>query len=69
MRECFGWEWIVESWLVKEAESGNLSRNLRNTLFPDKPPATENLSIAVAGSRFAPSTAAMRVAEDGPESA
>ncbi len=69
MRECFGWEWIVESWLVKEAESGNLSRNLRNTLFPDKPPDTENLSIAVAGSRFAPSTAAMRVAEDGPESA
>lgn len=69
MRECFGWEWIVESWLFKEAQSGNLSRDLGKTLFPDKPSETQNLSTAVAGSRFALSTATMRVAEDGPESA
>lgn len=34
MKECYGWEWIVESWLVREAESGNLSPQLRATLFP-----------------------------------
>jgi AraC-like DNA-binding protein len=69
MRECFGWEWIVESWLFKEAESGSLSRDLRKTLFPDNTPDTENLSTAVAGSRFGISTATMRVAEDAPEPA
>jgi AraC-like DNA-binding protein len=25
MKECFGWDWIVESWLLKEAQAGNLS--------------------------------------------
>jgi len=69
MRECFGWEWIVESWLFREAESGGLSRDLRTTLFPKNTPETENLSKAVAGSRFPTSAASMRVAEDAPDSA
>ena len=69
MRHCFGWEWIVEAWLFKEAKAGNLSRDLEKTLFPDQPPAAENLSTAVAGSRFPIATATMRVAEDGPETA
>jgi len=34
MRECFGWEWIVESWLHQEALEGNLSSDLRRRLFP-----------------------------------
>jgi len=34
MRECFGWEWIVESWLRQEALEGYLSPNLRKELFP-----------------------------------
>jgi AraC-like DNA-binding protein len=34
MRTCFGWEWIVESWLHLEAKEGNLSPALRRHLFP-----------------------------------
>ncbi len=35
MRTCFGWEWIVEAWLRKEAAQGNLSPFLQRSLFPD----------------------------------
>lgn len=48
MSECYGWEWIVESWLFTEAESGSLSSRLKTTLFPDR----------------AEGAGAMRVAED-----
>ena len=34
MRECFGWEWIVESWLHQEAMEGNISQSLQRHLFP-----------------------------------
>lgn len=34
MRECFGWEWIVESWLNQEGRDGNLSPTLQRHLFP-----------------------------------
>jgi len=34
MRECFGWEWIVESWLRQEALEEYLSPDLRRALFP-----------------------------------
>ncbi|NNM03843.1 MAG: hypothetical protein HKO65_01970 [Gemmatimonadetes bacterium] len=37
MKSCFGWEWIVESWLFKEARDGNLSPKLRSSLFPALP--------------------------------
>ena len=69
MRECFGWEWIVESWLFKEAQSGNLSPTLKNSLFPKTAQNLENSSTAVVGSRFVISTPMMRVAEDGSDSA
>ncbi|MCJ7629183.1 MAG: AraC family transcriptional regulator [Longimicrobiales bacterium] len=69
MRECFGWEWIVESWLFTEAQSGSLSRTLKNQLFPDTGSDAESLVTAVAGSRLPTPAGAMRVAEDGPESA
>ncbi|MFH1763236.1 MAG: hypothetical protein ABIF09_03495 [Gemmatimonadota bacterium] len=69
MRECFGWEWIVESWLFTEAQSGSLSRTLKNKLFPDTTPDTESLLTAVAGSRLPTPAVTMRVAEDGPDSA
>ncbi len=36
MKECFGWEWIVESWLDQEARDGNLSRFLKASLFPKR---------------------------------
>ena len=36
MKVCFGWEWIVESWLFREAAEGNLSSELRRTLYPDE---------------------------------
>ena len=69
MRECFGWEWIVESWLFREAESGNLSPGLKKSLFPGNPSDTRNLSVAVAGSQSSFSSGAMRVAEDFQEPA
>ncbi len=34
MRECYGWEWIVESWLFQEAKGGGLSPGLVNRLYP-----------------------------------
>ncbi len=34
MRECFGWEWIVESWLHQEALSGTFPSLLSEHLFP-----------------------------------
>lgn len=34
MRECFGWEWIVESWLLQEAKRGNIASELGRSLFP-----------------------------------
>lgn len=62
MSECFGWEWIVESWLYTEAQAGNLSPNLKRALFPDRLAVDTDIS-AVAGSQ--PKRAsAMRVAED-----
>jgi AraC-like DNA-binding protein len=62
MRECFGWEWIVESWLHKEAENGGLGRGLRNRLFPTPWPEGE---VAPGGTRGEPSPKTMRVAEGG----
>ncbi len=35
MRECFGWEWIVEAWLFQEARMKSLSPLLRQHLFPE----------------------------------
>lgn len=37
MRECFGWEWVVESWLLQEARARHLSPLLRRHLFPNLP--------------------------------
>jgi AraC-like DNA-binding protein len=36
MKECFGWEWIVESWLRREAMDGTLSPLLKASLFPEQ---------------------------------
>ena len=40
MRECFGWEWVVESWLLQEARARNLSPLLCRHLFPNLPLST-----------------------------
>jgi len=58
MRECFGWEWVVESWLLEEAQAGNLSPMLTRYLFPHLK-ATER--SASAGS---PGAVRMAVAEN-----
>jgi AraC-like DNA-binding protein len=34
LRDCFGWEWVVEAWLCQEAGRGNLSPLLKESLFP-----------------------------------
>ncbi len=64
MKECFGWEWIVESWLFREAEEGNLSPSLRKTLFPTPPPAPSQQATAAAEGAQTSARTAMRVAEE-----
>lgn len=53
LRECFGWEWIVESWLMREAEGGYLSPQLKKSLFPGRfpilPDATASPGVPAAG--------------------
>jgi AraC-like DNA-binding protein len=34
MRECFGWEWVVEAWLLREGQDGGLAPEIRRELFP-----------------------------------
>ena len=64
MKECFGWEWIVESWLFREAEEGNLSPSLRKTLFPTPPPKPLQQSAAMVEGALPSARTAMRVAEE-----
>ena len=51
MKECFGWEWIVEAWLRQEAEEGSLSPELRKGLFPqpDRPAPGSNTTLKATG--------------------
>lgn len=67
MRECFGWEWIVESWLFREAEAGSLSPSLRRTLFKGTVTDPVEAHAAVSG-LFSPlGGKSLRVAEDVPK--
>jgi hypothetical protein len=65
MQECFGWEWIAESWLHQEAKDGNLSRGLIKALFPemagDRAPTS-----ALAAESAAAESGILRVAETQP---
>lgn len=59
-RDCFGWEWVVESWLRQEGRNGNISPLLLRSLFPKgldvgartaplrKAPQPETLGLRVA---------------------
>jgi AraC-like DNA-binding protein len=46
MRECFGWEWIVETWLRTEAADGGIPASVSRALFP--PEATAEAARAQA---------------------
>jgi len=35
VRECFGWEWILEAWLRREAETGGLAPGARRRVLVD----------------------------------
>lgn len=64
MKDCYGWEWLVESWLIREAGSGHLSPQLITRLFPSAvkiPVAPE--SGATRESVSSGSPLALRVAE------
>ena len=50
MKDCFGWEWIVESWLRQEARDGNLSPLLKRSLFPDRAKARDSSPHLAAAS-------------------
>jgi AraC-like DNA-binding protein len=72
MRECFGWEWIVEAWLRVEATQEELPKPLRKTLAPWRSPdpdrgqwhqsarrAVGNQGLRVGESRPAPGATGM----------
>ena len=63
MKECFGWEWIVESWLFQEAEAGTLSNSLKTTLFPQLSKEREPPPQAMIHSQSEGRPGSLRVAE------
>ena len=63
LRECFGWEWIVEAWLHTEALAGNLSPLLRESLF-GKEVRLEERSGESGSHPVAPHYPSLRVAEE-----
>jgi AraC-like DNA-binding protein len=67
MRDCFGWEWIVESWLVKEAEDNNLSSQVRQRLFPPDSALPSGSSTPASAIQTARQTGSLRVAEGRPK--
>lgn len=67
MKECFGWEWVVESWLFREAQEGNLSPALRQKLFPTTVEGQEKAqSAAMAGASGPAGKTSLQVAEKAP---
>ena len=67
MKECFGWEWIVESWLHHEATEENLAPRLRDALFPQRNvEVSRNNKVASVGGTFVPA-GTMSVAEVMPK--
>ena len=63
MRDCFGWEWIVEAWLFQEARMNNLSPMLRRFLFPDMDRVPGRRSIHLEGEERILKPPKMSVAE------
>jgi len=66
LRECFGWEWIVESWLIQEAQAGSFSASVRSALFRLTGKNSERQQAAIAGAHRPLSGQILRVAEDRP---
>jgi AraC-like DNA-binding protein len=64
MRECFGWEWVVESWLRQEAEAGTLSAETTRRLFPGESLRRQTLGAVVSASSGPDATDPLRVAEE-----
>lgn len=65
LRECFGWEWVVEAWLRQEASEGSLSPLLRKSLFPNGLGHHGPRPDGFAGTRGVPGLR-LRVAEEPP---
>ena len=63
MKECFGWEWIVESWLHHEAAEENLAPKLRDALFPQRSIGVPRNNKVASVGRSAVPVGAMSVAE------
>ena len=66
MKQCYGWEWVVESWLHKEAMDGNLSPRLKQSLFPEELQSEPSKAPVTSLDRRAVSSGVMRVAEQSP---
>ena len=63
LRECFGWEWVVEAWLHQEAQAEQLSPMLRQNLFGNIERLEEPPIFSAGGPQgsFAPN---LKVAEE-----
>jgi AraC-like DNA-binding protein len=68
MKQCYGWEWVVESWLHKEAMDGNLSPMLKQALFPEELRSEASRTQVASRDRRAVSSGIMNVAEQRPVS-
>jgi AraC-like DNA-binding protein len=64
MKSCYGWEWILETWLAVESESGHLSPELRRALFGMDRPDPEQSAAALTVGTDSPTGSSLRVAED-----
>jgi AraC-like DNA-binding protein len=54
VRECFGWEWILEGWLRREAETGGLAPGATRRVLSgqaDEPRALPSMNSAPARKR------------------
>lgn len=60
VRRCLGWEWLVEAWLRREADSGGLAPELTEDILcepPHSPSASERSSVDKrSGTRHSPTS-------------
>jgi AraC-like DNA-binding protein len=67
MKQCFGWEWIVESWLHREAIAGNLSPELTKSFLGPEEDELLQAPMAASAVRGSVPTGVRKVAEGHPK--
>jgi AraC-like DNA-binding protein len=63
MKECFGWEWIVETWLRTEAAEGGIPDSVSRALFPPEASTRSAKAQALGSDDARVSSRALKVGE------